>query len=110
MLNAGVDAVVVSSTPNMHYEQAKFSLENGKHVLLEKPMTFNVAQAKELCDLASRNNLQLLVSCPWHYTSHGIETKRLICEGHLGEIKMISVLMTNPIDKLLKGINTTPTK
>jgi predicted dehydrogenase len=107
--DAGVDAVVISSTPNMHYEQAKFSMEHGKHVLLEKPMTFNVAQAKELCNLASGNNLQFLVSCPWHYTRHGIEAKRLIQQGLLGEIKMISILMTNPIDKLLKGINTIPT-
>lgn len=106
---ANIDAVVISSTPNMHFEQAKFALENGKHVLLEKPMTFTVAQAKELCDLATENNLVLLISCPWHYTSHAIEAKRLIQDGALGKVKMISILMTNPIDKLLKGINTIPT-
>lgn len=109
VLAANIDAVVVSSTPNVHYEQAKFALDHGKHVLMEKPMTFTVAQAEELCSLASRNNLQLLVSCPWHYTRHGIEARQLIREGTLGDIKMISVLMTNPIDQLLKGINTSPT-
>lgn len=109
VLGENLDAVVISSTPNVHYEQAKFALENGKHVLIEKPMTFFVAQAQELCNLARKNNLQLLVSCPWHYTSHGIEARQLIKKGALGEIKMISVLMTNPIDKLLKGINTSPT-
>lgn len=106
---ADIDAVIVSSTPNMHFEEAKFSLEHGKHVLLEKPMTFTVAQARELCDLAAKNNLILLMSCPWHYTCHGIEARRLIREGVLGEVRMISILMTNPIDKLLKGIDTTPT-
>lgn len=109
VLTGAVDAVIVSSTPNVHYEQAKFALEQGKHVLIEKPMTFTAAQSRELFNLASKNKLQLLVSCPWHYTSHGIEARRLIREGWLGDIKMISVLMTNPIDKLLKGINTTPT-
>lgn len=109
VLAESLDAVVVSSTPNVHYEQAKFALENGKHVLIEKPMTFTVAQAQELCKLAAQNNLQFLVSCPWHYTSHGIEARQLIRKGALGDIKMISVLMTNPIDKLLKGINTLPT-
>lgn len=109
VLAENLDAVVVSSTPNVHYEHAKFALENGKHVLIEKPMTFTVAQAQELCNLATQNNLQLLVSCPWHYTRHGMEARRLIREGALGAIKMISVLMTNPIDKLLKGINTSPT-
>jgi predicted dehydrogenase len=109
VLTEKLDAVVVSSTPNVHYEQAKFALENNKHVLIEKPMTFTVAQAEELCDLAAKNNLQLLVSCPWHYTRHGIEARQLIRKGILGDIKMISVLMTNPIDQLLKGINTSPT-
>lgn len=109
VLSAGVDAVVISSTPNMHYEQAKFALEYGMHVLIEKPMTFTAAESQELCQLALRNKLQFLVSCPWHYTRHGLEAKQLIKDGMLGDIKMISILMTNPIDKLLKGINTTPT-
>lgn len=109
IVTANPDAVVISSTPNVHYEQAKFALEHNKHVLLEKPMTFTVAQARELCELADKKNLQLLVSCPWHYTRHGIEARRLIHQQILGDIKMISVLMTNPVDKLLKGINTSPT-
>ncbi len=60
-------------------------------------------------DLAADKNRQLLISCPWHYTRHGLEARRLIQAGALGEIKMISVLMTNPIDKLLRGISTSPT-
>jgi len=105
----GMDAVVISTTPNAHYSQAKAALLADKHVLLEKPMTFTAAEARELCDLADEKNLQLLISCPWHYTDHGVEARQLIQSGRLGEIKMISVLMTNPVDKLLKGINTTPT-
>lgn len=105
----GLDAVVISSTPNVHYAQAKAALERGKHVLVEKPMTFTAAEAKELCDLAEAKGVQLLISCPWHFTPHGMEVREMIRRGDLGEIRMISVLMTNPIDKLLKGINTTPT-
>lgn len=105
----GLDAVVISSTPNMHYPQAKAALAAGKHVLIEKPMTFTAAEARELCDLADEKNLVLTISCPWHYTSHGITARRMIGDGRLGDIRMLSVLMTNPIDKLLKGIDTTPT-
>jgi len=105
----GLDAVVIATTPNVHYAQAKAALERGKHVLLEKPMTFTVAEARELCDLADANGVQLLISCPWHYTAHGIEVRRKIAEGDLGEIRMISILMTNPLDKLLTGISTAPT-
>ena len=104
-----LDAVVVSSTPNVHFTQAKAALERGLHVLLEKPMTFTAGEARELVELAAKKKLQLVMSCPWHFTRHGIEARRLIHSGALGEIKMISVLMTNPIDKLLRGINTSPT-
>ena len=76
---------------------------------IEKPMTFTADEARELVEMAAQKKLQLLMSCPWHFTAHGIEARRLIHSGALGEIKMISVLMTNPIDKLLRGINTSPT-
>lgn len=105
----GMDAVIVSSPPNVHHVHAKAALESGRHVLLEKPMTFTVAEARELVEIAARKRLQLLISCPWHYTRHSIEARRLIQSGALGAIKMIAVLMTNPIDKLLRGINTSPT-
>src|SRR5690606_34940750 len=100
VLNGSVEAVIVSSTPNMHFEHARFALEHGKHVLIEKPMTITVAESRALCDLALKKNLQLLVSCPWHYTRHGIEARRLIRAGVLGDIKMISILMTNPLYEL----------
>ena len=104
-----VDAVIVASTPNVHFAQAKAALHSGRHVLLEKPMTFTAGEARELVELAAKGKLHLVMSCPWHFTRHGLEARRLIHSGALGEIKMISVLMTNPIDKLLRGLNTSPT-
>jgi predicted dehydrogenase len=104
-----IDAVIIASTPNVHHAQAKAALETGRHVLLEKPMTFTAGEARELVALAAKQKLHLVMSCPWHYTRHGIEARRLIHSGALGEIKMISVLMTNPIDRLLRGIDTSPT-
>ena len=90
-----LDAVVISSTVNMHYPHAKAALEQGLHVLVEKPMTFNATQAKALVDLADEQRVQFLISGPWHYTEHGVEARRLIQSGAIGDLKMISVLMTN---------------
>lgn len=104
-----LDAVVIASTPNVHFIQAKAALHGGYHVLLEKPMTFTVDEARSLVELAAGRKLHLVMSSPWHFTRLSIEARRLIHAGKLGEIKMISVLMTNPIDKLLRGINTSPT-
>src|ERR1022692_5107216 len=53
-----IDAVIVASTPNVHFAQAKAALERGLHVLLEKPMTFTAGEARELVELAEQKNLQ----------------------------------------------------
>ncbi len=105
----GLQAVIVSSSPHLHYEQAAAALRMGKHVLIEKPMTLTTREARNLVELADERNLQFLISCPWHYTSHASIAQRLIREGMLGKVRMISVLMTNPIDHLLRGESSVPT-
>jgi predicted dehydrogenase len=105
----GLQAVVVSSSPHLHYEQAAAALRAGKHVLIEKPMTLATGEARELLDLAVERDLQFLISCPWHYTPHAAIAQRMIGEGGLGKIRMISVLMTNPVSHLIRGEGTTPT-
>jgi predicted dehydrogenase len=105
----GLQAVVISSSPNLHFAQALAALERGLHVLLEKPMTITAAESEHLVQVAERRGLQFLVSCPWHYTAHGIEARRLVRGGALGAVRMISVLMTNPISHLLRGSSSQPT-
>jgi predicted dehydrogenase len=103
-----IAAVIISSTPNVHYQQAKAALDSGRHVLLEKPMTLTVAEAFELVGLAAKKKLQLHISSPWHYTRHAIKAKQLIQSGALGKVKMISMLMTNPVHNLLRGVDNIP--
>ena len=50
-----VDAVSIVTPTITHYKIAKFFLENNKHVLLEKPMTETVQQAKKLNNIAVKN-------------------------------------------------------
>jgi len=52
-----VDAVSIVVPTQLHYEVAKGFLENGIHVLLEKPITATVEQARELVDIAEANKL-----------------------------------------------------
>ena len=104
-----LQAVVVSSSPNLHYQHAYAALERGMHTLIEKPMTLTAAEAGQLVEMAQSNGVQFLVSCPWHYTAHGQEARRLIRAGQLGEVRMMSALMTNPVAELLRGSNVQPT-
>jgi predicted dehydrogenase len=100
----GLQAVVVSSTPNVHYEQTKAALERGMHVMLEKPMTINVAQAKELVELADRKGLHFVIGCPWHYSPHVVEARRLVESGALGQLRLISMMHNNFVAGLYQGL------
>lgn len=99
----GLEAVVISSVPKLHYAHAKAALLADKHVLLEKPMTFHAAEAEELVQIAAKRGLQFLISCPWHFTAHAHEAQQAIRSGEIGEVRMMSVLMTNPVSALLRG-------
>ena len=56
-----VDAVSIVVPTQKHYDVAKFMLENGVHVLLEKPITSTVEQATELVAIAKQNKLKLQI-------------------------------------------------
>jgi predicted dehydrogenase len=58
---AASDALNIATPTATHFEIAKALLAQGKHVLVEKPMTDNSAQAAELCELAQQRNCLLQV-------------------------------------------------
>jgi predicted dehydrogenase len=60
-VEAACDAVSIVTPTNTHFELAKSFLRAGKHVLLEKPMTDNAAQAAELVQIAQAGDCVLQV-------------------------------------------------
>ncbi len=60
-LEGKVDAVMVATPTTNHYEVAKYFLNLGVHVQVEKPLTESVSEGEELCRIASEKNLVLQV-------------------------------------------------
>src|SRR5438046_3862786 len=56
-----IDAASVATPTNTHYDVARALLAQGKHVLIEKPITDNTAHATELAELAALSGLILQV-------------------------------------------------
>lgn len=56
-----VDAVTIASSTISHYALGKLFLENGVHVLIEKPITVSSQQGEELCQIAKDKNLKIQV-------------------------------------------------
>jgi predicted dehydrogenase len=82
--NPNIDAVVIATEVFSHYKLAKEALLNGKHVLLEKPMTSSSIEAEDLIDIALKKNLVLMVDHTFLYTGAVQKIKELIDDNAIG--------------------------
>jgi predicted dehydrogenase len=79
-----IDAVVIATPVFTHYKLAHNALENGKHVLLEKPMTSSVEEAESLINFATQKGLILMVDHTFLYASAVQKMKQLIESDTIG--------------------------
>lgn len=73
-----LDAVSIAVPTDLHYSVAKEFLEAGVHVLVEKPLTGNLAQARELFELAKSKGLMLHVGHVERYNGAVQELRKLV--------------------------------
>lgn len=90
-----VDAVVVATPTGTHFALARAALEAGKHVLVEKPMAANVADAEALCEVAEAAGRTLMVGHIFIYNGASQQAKRYLADDELGRIYYISMTRTN---------------
>jgi len=93
--NKDVDAVVVATPIETHYKIAMDALNAGKHVLVEKPITENSNDAKELIRLAEKNKRVLMVDHTFEYSNPVRKIKEIIEKGELGQIFTIDMIRVN---------------
>ena len=82
----GIDAVAIATPVSTHYEIAHRALQEGKHVLVEKPLASNTDQVQRLMDLARRQNRVLMVDHTFVYTGAVRKIRELVDSGTLGEV------------------------
>ncbi|NMB01283.1 MAG: Gfo/Idh/MocA family oxidoreductase [Firmicutes bacterium] len=86
----GIDFVIICSPNYAHYDAAKAFLEQGIHVVCDKPLTFTIEQAEELRDLAQTNGLLFCVTYAYSQCAALKQAQTMIRKGDLGEIKMVA--------------------
>jgi len=84
-----VSAVVIATPSDTHFELAKKSLLAGKHVYVEKPLARDVKEADELDEIATRENLVLMVGHLLLYHPAVNCLKEMIASGELGDLRFI---------------------
>ncbi len=90
-----IDVVAVVTPVWTHFELAKKALENGKHVFVEKPFTYSVAQGEELVELAARKNLKIMVDHTFLFTGAVRKIKELVDKKQLGDLYYYDALRVN---------------
>ena len=81
-----VDAVVLCLPHDLHLPFSVEASEAGKHVMVEKPMALNEAEAKEMVAAAERAKTQLSVGQSTRYMPSFQEAKRIMQSGRLGRV------------------------
>jgi predicted dehydrogenase len=82
----GVDLAVVSTPTKFHAGAVESALRAGKHVLCEKPLARNLAEAETVQEIAARCRLVLKTGYNYRYMAHVRKAHDLIREGAIGAI------------------------
>jgi predicted dehydrogenase len=84
--------VVATVTPNhLHFEPARQALESGFHVILDKPMTFSLAEAKQLEQVAASSGKKLCLTHTYSGYPMVKEARQLVAAGTFGPIRKVYV-------------------
>lgn len=83
---ARVDALHILTPPQSHCRLAVQALEPGCHVLVEKPMAMNEADAEEMCEASRRTGRRLGVAHNYLFVPALLDARAVIERGSLGEV------------------------
>lgn len=88
LLTSDVDTIYCALPNHLHYSFSKKALENDKHVIIEKPITINPEELKDLMVLAKKRNKIILEAMNIHYLPAFESLKKAIKE--VGQVKIVS--------------------
>ena len=101
-----IDAVYIASPNALHYSQSKLMLENGKHVLCEKPITISPEEFIELNELAERNGLVYTEAIMMlHLSQRKIVKEKLKTLGNISTAHFDFSQLSSKYPALLRGEN-----
>jgi phthalate 4,5-cis-dihydrodiol dehydrogenase len=90
LAHAGLDAVYIATPTELHPAHVELACAAGKHVLVEKPMAIELAQAEAMIAAAERAGVQLLVGHSHSYDLPIQRMRELIAGGTLGRVRMVN--------------------
>ncbi|MEP7075628.1 MAG: Gfo/Idh/MocA family oxidoreductase [Acidobacteriota bacterium] len=94
--NEEVDLICITTPPIYHREMALAAMEQGKHVLCEKPMAMNVAEAEEIADAARSAGVLALIDHELRFQQGRQEAYVMLRLGEIGKVRHAKYLFQAP--------------
>jgi D-xylose 1-dehydrogenase (NADP+, D-xylono-1,5-lactone-forming) len=94
-----IDAVHIFTPNSLHFPMAKAAMEAGKHVLCEKPLARDVAEAEEMVGACRHYNVILMEAFMWRHHPRVAQARRWIAEGRLGELRIVKMDFSFDVDR-----------
>lgn len=93
--NSKVDLVCITTPPDFHCEQTLYALEHNKHILCEKPMAMNVAEAAKMCEAAKDKKVMALIDHELRFQNGRQKAYKMLRDGEIGKIRHIKYVFRN---------------
>lgn len=98
-----IDAVVIATPNHLHREMALAAFAAGKHVLCEKPLALDAAEAAEMLDAAQKSGRVHMTAFTYRYTPAVRYLKHLVDQGEIGVIRVVRASYLMALSKHLLG-------
>jgi len=92
-----IDAVSIVMPDTLHLEATEFALKNNKHILLEKPIASDLADAKKILHMAQKSSKTFMIAHIVRYMPQYALAHTAIARGDIGEISFISTRRNSTI-------------
>lgn len=103
LLGWDIDAVYISSTNALHFDQATRALRAGKHVLCEKPLALEAGQAETMVKLAEETGLVLAANHHLPGSPLHAKARELVAAGTIGTVLSAKVAHAVLLPERLRG-------
>jgi xylose dehydrogenase (NAD/NADP) len=94
-----IDAVYIPLPNELHLPWTERAAEAGKHVLCEKPLALNVAQAMLMSDACRKAGVVLMEAFMWRHHPRVVHGRKLLADGKLGELRLVKMDFSFDIDR-----------
>lgn len=96
ILHPEVDLVCITTPPNFHREMTLFAIEQGKHILCEKPMAMDLAEAEEMLAAAEGNPILTLIDHELRFQPGRQLVFQMLRDGAIGKIRHTKFIFQAP--------------